>query len=125
MSKKQNPIPGNKPFQKGQSGNPNGRPKLRDIKEVISDLLSQEKNKQQLIDGLMTVIVNKALKGDLKAAEMLLSYTYGKPTQKTEIVAEVETTVKDINLKKLNLDELRNLERIAEKLENDKGGDSK
>ena len=85
MSKKTNPIPGNKPFQKGQSGNPNGRPKLRDIKEVISDLLSQEKNKQQLIDGLMTVIVNKALKGDLKAADMLLSYTYGKPTQKTEI----------------------------------------
>ena len=72
-------------FKKGQSGNPNGRPKLRDIKEVISDLLGQEKNKQQLIDGLMTVIVNKALKGDLKADEMLLSYTYGKPTQKTEI----------------------------------------
>ena len=85
MSKKPNPIPGNKPFQKGQSGNPAGRPKLRDIKEVLTDLLSQEKNKQQLIDGLMTVIVNKALKGDLKAADMLLSYTYGKPTQKTEI----------------------------------------
>lgn len=122
MSKKPNPIPGNKPFQKGQSGNPAGRPKLRDIKEVLTDLLSQEKNKQQLVDAVMTVVVNKALKGDLKAAEMLLSYTYGKPTQKTEIIAEVETTVKDINLKKLNLDELRNLERIAEKLEDDKGG---
>lgn len=109
-------------FKKGQSGNPNGRPKLRDIKEVLTDLLSQEKNKQQLVDAVMTVVVNKALKGDLKAADMLLSYTYGKPTQKTEIIAEVETTVKDINLKKLNLDELRNLERIAEKLEDDKGG---
>jgi hypothetical protein len=85
MSKKPNPIPGNKPFQKGQSGNPKGRPKLRDIKEVLTDLLSQEKNKQQLVDAVMTVVVNKALKGDLKAADMLLSYTYGKPTQKTEI----------------------------------------
>jgi hypothetical protein len=85
MSKKPNPIPGNKPFQKGQSGNPAGRPKLRDIKEVLTDLLSQEKNKQQLVDAVMTVVVNKALKGDLKAADMLLSYTYGKPTQKTEI----------------------------------------
>jgi hypothetical protein len=76
-----------KPFKKGQSGNPAGRKKgsLRDIKLVLQDLLSQEKNKTQLIDGLMSVVVNKALKGDLKAVEMLLSYTYGKPTQKTEI----------------------------------------
>ena len=123
MPKPENIIPHK--YKKGQSGNPKGRPPIRDIKVVLQDLLSQEKNGTQLIDGLMSVVVNKALKGDLKAAEMLLSYTYGKPTQKTEIIAEVETTVKEINLKKLNLDELRNLERIAEKLENDKGGDSK
>lgn len=74
-------------FKKGQSGNPNGRPKsaLRDIKEVLKDLLSQEKNGTQLIDGLMSVVVNKALKGDLKAVDMLLSYSYGKATQRTEI----------------------------------------
>lgn len=74
-------------FKKGESGNKSGRPKgsLRDIKVVLQDLLSQEKNQTQLIDGLMSVVVNKALKGDLKAVEMLLSYTYGKPTQKTEI----------------------------------------
>lgn len=87
MEKKKNPIPNNKPFKKGQSGNPNGRPKspLRDIKEVLKDLLSQEKNGTQLIDGLMSVVVNKALKGDLKAVDMLLSYSYGKATQRTEI----------------------------------------
>jgi hypothetical protein len=74
-------------FKKGQSGNPNGRPKdeLREIKTVIADLLKQQKNNQQLVDGLMTVVVNKALKGDLKAVDMLLSYCYGKPTQRTEI----------------------------------------
>lgn len=77
-----------KPFKKGQSGNPKGRPPLRDIKEVLKDLLSQEKNNTQLIDGLMSVVVNKALKGDLKAVDMLLSYTYGKPTQKTEITGK-------------------------------------
>jgi len=77
-----------KPFKKGQTGNPNGRPKgssLRDIKVVLQDLLSQEKNGTQLIDGLMSVVVNKALKGDLKAVDMLLSYTFGKATQRTEI----------------------------------------
>jgi hypothetical protein len=72
-------------FKKGQSGNPKGRPPLRDIKEVLKDLLSQEKNGTQLIDGLMSVVVNKALKGDLKAVDMLLSYSYGKATQRTEI----------------------------------------
>jgi hypothetical protein len=72
-------------FKKGQSGNPKGRPPIRDIKVVLQDLLSQEKNGTQLIDGLMSVVVNKALKGDLKAVDMLLSYSYGKATQRTEI----------------------------------------
>jgi hypothetical protein len=72
-------------FKKGQSGNPKGRPPLRDIKDVLKDLLSQEKNGTQLIDGLMSVVVNKALKGDLKAVDMLLSYTFGKATQRTEV----------------------------------------
>ena len=84
------PNPENlKPSKKGKDErrNPNGRPKdeLREIKTVIADLLKQQKNNQQLVDGLMTVVVNKALKGDLKAVDMLLSYCYGKPTQRTEI----------------------------------------
>jgi hypothetical protein len=85
MPKPENIIPHK--YKKGQSGNPKGRPKgtLRDIKVVLQDLLSQEKNGTQLIDGLMSVVVNKALKGDLKAVDMLLSYSYGKATQRTEI----------------------------------------
>lgn len=114
-------------FKKGQTGNPNGRPKgsLRDIKDVLKDLLSQEKNQQQLIDGLMSVVINKALKGDLKAVDMLLSYTYGKPTQKTEIIGEIETTNKNIDLRKLSLEELEELKRIADKLETDSSSNSK
>ena len=90
-----------KKFKKGESGNPNGRPKgtLRDIKVVLQDLLSQEKNGTQLIDGLMSVVVNKALKGDLKAVDMLLSYSYGKATQRTEITgAEGEKIAFTINV---------------------------
>jgi len=80
------PFPNkDKTFKKGQSGNPKGRPPIRDIKVVLQELLSQEKNGTQLIDGLMSVVVNKALKGDLKAVDMLLSYTFGKATQRTEI----------------------------------------
>jgi hypothetical protein len=120
MEKNKNPIPGNKPFPKGKSGNPKGRPKsaLRDIKDVLKDLLSQEKNGTQLIDGLMSVVVNKALKGDLKAVDMLLSYTFGKATQRTEVTgAEGEAIEVKHDLSKLNIDELKQLKEITTKLE--------
>jgi hypothetical protein len=107
-------------FKKGQSGNPAGRKKgtLKDIKVVLQDLLSQEKNGAQLIDGLMSVVVNKALKGDLKAVEMLLGYTYGKATQRTEITgAEGEPIEIKHDLSKLNIDELKQLKEITSKLE--------
>lgn len=107
-------------FKKGQSGNPKGRPKgtLRDIKVVLQDLLSQEKNGTQLIDGLMSVVVNKALKGDLKAVDMLLSYSYGKATQRTEITgAEGEPIEIKHDLSKLNVNELKQLKEITSKLE--------
>jgi len=111
-------------YKKGQSGNPNGRPKgtsLRDIKVVLQDLLSQEKNGTQLIDGLMSVVVNKALKGDLKAVDMLLSYTFGKATQRTEITgAEGEAIEIKHDLSKLNIDELKQLKEITTKLEGGK-----
>jgi phage FluMu protein gp41 len=55
---------------------------------------------------------------------MLLDYYYGKATQKTEIVGEIQTTNKPIDLKKLSLEELKELERIAERLDSDKGSDS-
>ena len=109
-------------FKKGQSGNPKGRPPIRDIKVVLQDLLSQEKNGTQLIDGLMSVVVNKALKGDLKAVDMLLSYTIGKATQRTEITGAEGAPIEVVNndLTKLNLDELKQLKEIALKLERDK-----
>ena len=97
-----------------------GRPKgsLRDIKTVLQDLLSQEKNGTQLIDGLMSVVVNKALKGDLKAVDMLLSYTFGKATQRTEITgAEGEPIEVKHDLSKLNINELKQLKEITSKLE--------
>lgn len=81
------PNPENlKPFKKGESGNPNGRPKkLPPIKELIEKTLGEEKNGLTGIDAIFKVLLSKAVKGDLKASQMLLDYYYGKATQKTEI----------------------------------------
>ena len=120
------PNPENlKPFKKGQTGNPNGRPKkLPPIKELIEKTLGEEKNGITGVDAIFKVLLSKAVKGDLKASQMLLDYYYGKATQKTEIVGEIQTTNKPIDLKKLSLEELKELERIAERLESDKVSDS-
>jgi hypothetical protein len=120
------PNPENlKPFKKGETGNPNGRPKkLPPIKELIEKTLGEEKNGISGVDAIFKVLLSKAVKGDLKASQMLLDYYYGKATQKTEIVGEIQTTNKPIDLKKLSLEELKELERIAERLDSDKGSDS-
>ncbi len=116
-----------KPFKKGYDARRegNGRPKkLPPIKELIEKTLGEEKNGITGVDAIFKVLLSKAVKGDLKASQMLLDYYYGKATQKTEIVGEIQTTNKPIDLKKLSLEELKELERIAERLDSDKGSDS-
>jgi hypothetical protein len=116
-----------KPFKKGKDErrNETGRPKkLPPIKELIEKTLGEEKNGISGVDAIFKVLLSKAVKGDLKASQMLLDYYYGKATQKTEIVGEIQTTNKPIDLKKLSLEELKELERIAERLDSDKGSDS-
>lgn len=117
-----------KPFKKGEDKRRNleGRPKkLPPIKELIEKTLGEEKNGITGVDAIFKVLLSKAVKGDLKASQMLLDYYYGKATQKTEIVGEITTQNKEIDLKKLSLDELKELERIANRLNEDSSSDSK
>ena len=77
-----------KPFKKGNDERRNlqGRPKkLPPIKELIEKTLGEEKNGITGVDAIFKVLLSKAVKGDLKASQMLLDYYYGKATQKTEI----------------------------------------
>ena len=85
-----NPIPNNKPFKKGQSGNPNGRPKkLPELDKLLADVLGEEKDGVTAAEAILRVLRAKAAKGDLRAAEILLDRGYGKPKQAVDMSATV------------------------------------
>jgi hypothetical protein len=75
-----------KPFPKGVSGNPNGRPKdLPEIKKLLADVLGEEKDGVSAAEAILKAIRAKATKGDIKAAELLLDRAYGKSQQKIDL----------------------------------------
>jgi len=90
---KPNPIPNNKPFPKGVSGNPNGRPKMPDLKEAMAKILADEKGGKSALDAILAAMKAKAEKGDVKAAEFLFDRGFGKPTQDISMRQEGTTEV--------------------------------
>ena len=69
-------------FKKGQTGNPNGRPKkLPELHVLLADVLGEEKDGVSAAEAILKAIRAKAAKGDTRAAELLLDRAYGKPKQ--------------------------------------------
>lgn len=80
MPKPENIIPHK--FKKGQSGNPNGRPrKLPALDKLMADVLGEEKDGITAGEAILKALRAKATKGDVRAAEVLLDRAYGKPKQ--------------------------------------------
>lgn len=72
-------------FKKGQTGNPNGRPKkLPQIDTLIADILGEEKDGTTAAEAILKKLRQMAASGNLKAAEMLLDRAYGKAKQAIE-----------------------------------------
>ncbi len=75
-----------KKFQKGQSGNPNGRTKdLPDLKILLSNVLGDTKEGKSRAEAIIMALSNKAIKGDVRAAELLLDRAYGKANQNVDV----------------------------------------
>jgi hypothetical protein len=71
-----------KPFKKGQSGNPNGRPKkLPQLDKLLADVLGEEKDGITAAEAILKKLRQMAAQGNLRAAEILLDRGYGKPRQ--------------------------------------------
>ncbi len=68
-----------KPFKKGQSGNPKGRPKkIPELRELLANVLGDEKDGKTAAEAILMALRAKAVKGDVRAAELLLDRAYGK-----------------------------------------------
>lgn len=69
-------------FTKGQSGNPNGRPrKLPELDKLLADVLGEEKDGVTAAEAILKALRLKAAKGDVRAIEVMLDRAYGKAQQ--------------------------------------------
>ena len=76
-------------FKKGESGNPNGRPKkLPELDKLLADVLGEEKDGVTAAEAILKALRAKATKGDIRAAEVLLDRGYGKAKQSMDITSD-------------------------------------
>jgi hypothetical protein len=73
----QNPV---RKWQKGESGNLNGRPRRGQAAgELIRDVLTEAKgNNQTRLEALIHCLYEKAMSGDVPASKLLLEYGWGR-----------------------------------------------
>jgi hypothetical protein len=79
-----------KPWPKGVSGNPGGRPKTKPFTEELARLLEQKAPKgrgQTWAAVIAQALLLKARKGDVRAITELANRTEGKPLQSVELDA--------------------------------------
>lgn len=125
---KQNPIPNNKPFPKGVSGNPLGRPKgLRNRSTIVREWLEANYKKVnpitgqnetlQIQDHLVISLIGKALKGDVQAFRELFDSGHGKVSELLDVTSKGES----ITQEKLNPEERR---MLIDKLRSEMGSNN-
>lgn len=84
------------PYQKGISGNPNGRPKgvpnsktrllrLLELVTKTKNPVTGEEEEFTIAEQLDMKIISKAMKGDIRAYQEIIDRLEGKPKQSTEL----------------------------------------
>lgn len=73
-----------RPFQPGQSGNPNGRPKSKPFKDALQKALKDAEGDKDLLAAVATALVGKAMMGDVPAIKELADRMDGKVSQPIE-----------------------------------------
>ena len=91
MPKPENVIPHK--WKKGQSGNPAGRPKLPNLQELLAKVLGDEKDEKSAAEAILAAMRAKAIRGDVRAAELLLDRAYGKAKLDIDIEGSFNTVI--------------------------------
>jgi hypothetical protein len=129
-----NPIPNSKPFPKGVSGNPNGRPrkfvstlkgmgyKNSEVADSIQSMLAMtleelkdiyQNPESTVLEKTVAGAIKKSIeKGDLHSIEILLSRVFGKPKESVKIDSPVP---ENSPLRQLTLEELKALARSRQR----------
>ena len=84
MANKNAIPPKHSQFKKGKSGNPKGRTPLPDLNELMTKVLSEEKQGMTAAEAILRGQINKAVKGDTRAAEWLFDRGFGKLLQEVK-----------------------------------------
>jgi hypothetical protein len=85
---------GNTQFKKGVSGNPNGKPKkIPQLDILLADVLGEEKDGIEAAKAILMALRSKAVKGDVRAAEVLLDRAYGKASQNLTLDGDINFRV--------------------------------
>jgi len=73
-----------KPFKKGQSGNPKGRPKGSKNRSTIINPITGEEELLSQEDIISLQAIGKARKGDISAYRAVKDCAYGAPVQQID-----------------------------------------
>jgi len=85
-------APKHSQFKKGQSGNPNGRPKkLPELDKLCADVLGEEKDGITAAEAILKKLRSMASQGNIRAAELLLDRAYGKAKSSMDITSDGKT----------------------------------
>ena len=74
-------------LKSGGAKNQGRKKSLPALDLLIAEVLSDEQNGMSAAEAILKVMRQKAIKGDLKAAEMLLNRAYGKPKEHMDVTS--------------------------------------
>ena len=88
-----------KKFSPDNQPEKNGRkPKLPELDKLLDKVLGEEKGDKTAMEEILTSLYQKAAKGDVRAAEVLLNRAYGMAKQSIDLKGDIITHPPTINV---------------------------